>query len=59
MVCERVLPFVSSMNIDNGKKHILTNFKNTDKEGQAVHSDQFPLTMEVKLSAVPEKKKKN
>ena len=57
VVCERVLPFVSSMNIDNGKKHILTNFKNTDKEDQAVHYDHFPLTVEVKLAAVPEKKK--
>ena len=49
VVCQRVLPFVLSMKIDDGKKHILTNFNNTDKEGKTVHSDHFPLTMEVKL----------
>ena len=58
VVCERVLPFVLSMNIDNGKKHILTNFNNTNREGIAVHSDHFPLTMEVKLEAFPDKKKR-
>ena len=46
------------MQIDDGNKHILINFNNTYKEGKAVYLDQFPLTMEVKVECVPEKKTK-
>ena len=58
VVCERVAPYVQSMKIDNGKHHKLTNFSNTDKEGKAVSSDHYPLTMNVKLESAPVKRKK-
>ena len=57
VVCERVVPYVHNMIIDNGKHHMLTNFSNTDKEGKAVNSDHFPLTMNVKLELVAVKLK--
>ena len=58
VVCVRVLPYVNSMKIDNGKVHMLTNYSNIDKDGIAVNSDHFPLAMEVNIEAAPIKKKK-
>ena len=59
VLCERVVPYVHNMIIDNGKHHMLTNLSNTDKEGKAVNSDHFPLTMNVKLESVAVKKKQD
>ena len=58
VVCERVLPHITSMKIDNGKTHTLTNFHNIDSNGSAVSSDHNPLTMEVKLETAPMKRQK-
>ena len=58
VVCQRVLPFVTSMKIDNGKSHMLTNYKNVVKGGVAVNSDHYPLTMNLKLEVAPHKKNK-
>ena len=58
VVCERVLPHIKSMKIDNGKTHILTNYHNIDSTGSAVNSDHFPLTMEVQLETEPQKRDK-
>ena len=55
VVCERVLPYVTNMKIDNGKTHIITNYGSTDNTGHSVNSDHFPLTMEVKLEVPPSK----
>ena len=51
VVCERVLPFVTKMEIDDGKNHMVTNFGNINSEGNSVNSDHYPLIMEVKLTA--------
>ena len=59
VVCERVLPYISSMKIDNGKTHTLTNFHNIDSNGSAVSSDHNPLTMEVKLETAHMKRQNN
>ena len=56
VVCERVLPYVTYMKIDNGKNHILTNFLSSDSDRGAVNSDHYPLTIEVKLESKPIKK---
>ena len=58
VVCERVLPYVTNMKIDNGKTHMLTNYGNIDSKGSAVNSYHYPLTMEVKLETAPKKKEK-
>ena len=58
VVCESVLPFVKSMEIDNGKNHILTKYTNSQTEGKTVNSDHLPLKMEVELQAFPYKKEK-
>ena len=55
VVCERVLPFVINMKIDNHKQHTLTNFK----EGEdSVDSDHLPLVMKVNLQTVTKKKER-
>ena len=53
VVCERVQAFVKSMKIDNGKKHMLTNYKHGFA---AVNSDHRPLIMNVQLEVPPTKK---
>ena len=58
MVCERVLPFVTSMKIENGNKHILTNFSSAKDGATAKESDHKPLTMEVKLKIPSQKRVK-
>ena len=58
IVCERVLPFVTKMQIDDGKNHIVTNYGNVNSDGNSVNSDHYPLIMEVKLVARPIKKTK-
>ena len=52
VVCERVLPYVESMKIDNGREHTLTNYK---KGSKAVDSDHRPLVMNIKLEVPPNK----
>ena len=58
VVCQRVLPFVKCMEIDNGKNHMLTNYIHTIGEGRTVNSDHLPLKMNVDLQAFPCKKEK-
>ena len=58
VVCERVLPHITYMKIDNGTTHTLTNYFNMDSDGKPVNSDHFPLHMEVKLESAPIKKEK-
>ena len=58
VVCERVLPHVTCMKIDNGNNHILTNYFNVNSDGKPVNSDHFPLNMEVKLESSPIIRKK-
>ena len=55
VVCECVLTFVKSMKIDDGKEHILTNYK---KGAKAVDSDHKPLVMNVMLEVTPVKRTK-
>ena len=58
VVCERVLPFISSMEILNDSSHRLTNYSAMNDKGESIDSDHFPLKMEVKLDAAPVKKLK-
>ena len=58
VVCERVVPFVTSMKIQNDNKHTLTNFSPCIDGGRAKESDHLPMTMEVKLEIPPQKKQK-
>ena len=56
VVCERVLPLVTSMKICDDKEHKLTNYSMLNDKNEAVNSDHAPLVMEVKLEANPAKK---
>ena len=49
LVCNRVLPHVQKMVVDEEKKFILTNYRNTRVGGKAVDSDHFTQYMDVEL----------
>ena len=53
VVCERVLCFIRSLKIEDGKEHMLTKFKKGEK---AVNSDHKALIMDVLLKVPPIKK---
>ena len=49
LVCNRVLPYVQKMIIDEEKKFILTNYKKARVGGKAVDSDHFTQYMDVEM----------
>ena len=55
VICDRVLPFVTKMVIDEGKKHVLTNFEQVRKGGEAIDSDHNTQFMELELEIESEK----
>ena len=55
VVCDRVLPFVKRMVIDEQKKYILTNYKNTLANGRACDTDHATEFMDVDLDIIAEK----
>ena len=55
VVCERVLPFVQKMVIDEEKQNILTNYKAVRSGGVAVDSDHLTQIMDLDLKYVSEK----
>ena len=55
VVCDRVLPHVKSMEIDEDKKHILTNYEQVRMGGKASDSDHFTEIMDVDLTIMTEK----
>ena len=58
VVCQRVLPYVTSLKIDNGSNHTLTNYSCAKEGGKAVESDHKPLVMEVKIVFLLKEKKR-
>ena len=58
VVCECVLQFVTSMKIENGRKHTQKNFSAGKKGGEFVESDHKPLVMEVKIDIPSQTKEK-
>ena len=55
VICDRVLPFVTKMVIDEGKKHVLTNFEQVRKGGEAIDSDHHTQYMDLELEIESEK----
>ena len=49
VVCDRVLPFIKKMVIDEEKRFVLTNFEKVKKGGNAINSDHFTQFMDVEL----------
>ena len=58
VVCSSVLPYVSRMVIDEHKKYILTNYKQSKYGGKATDSDHFTEYMDINLEIIPEKPKR-
>ena len=55
VVCDRLLPFVSKMVIDEEKKFVLTNYEQVRKGGTAVDSDHHTQFMDLDLEIRSEK----
>ena len=55
VVCDRVLPFVNKMVIDERKNYILTNYQNAKRGGEAVDSDPYTQYMYLDLKFESEK----
>ena len=55
VVCDRLLPFVSKMVIDEEKKFVLTNYEQVRKGGTAVDADHHTQFMDLDLEIRSEK----
>ena len=58
IVCDRVLPFVQRMVIDEKREFILTNYQNVRRGGHAIDSDHFTQILDLDLDFVSEKPKR-
>ena len=58
LVCNRVLPYVTQIVIDNHRKYILTNYQAAKNCGRAINSDHFTEYMDVDLEFISEKPKR-
>ena len=55
VVCDRVLPYVTKMVIDDKKTHILTNYQAVKAGGKAINSDHFTQYMDLQVEYKSEK----
>ena len=55
IVCDRILPYVTSMVIDEEKAHVLTNYRNVKMVGKATDSDHAREYMDLALEIITEK----
>ena len=55
VVCERVLPHVTKMIIDNNRQYTLTNYKGAKHGKKAVDSDHMMLCITINLNITPQK----
>ena len=49
VTCERILPFISKMKVDEKREHVLTNFNSVKSAGRVIESDHNPVILEVNL----------
>ena len=49
VICNKILPFLSKMVIDERKKHILTNYQRVKRDGKASDSDHYTQYMDLNL----------
>ena len=59
IVCDRVLPFVTRMFIDEDKKYVLTNYENVRKGGKANDTDHATEYMDLELKVITKKPVRN
>ena len=55
IVCNKVLPFVTNMVIDEEKKYVLTNYKQYAKNRKAIDSDHMTEYMDLNIEVEPAK----
>ena len=49
VTCDRILPYITSMKIDEKREHVLTNFKTVKKQGRIIESDHNALFLDLGL----------
>ena len=59
IVCNRVLPFVTRMVIDEEKKFVLTNYEVVKKGGKANDTDHATEYMDLEIRLISEKPVRN
>ena len=58
IVCDKVLPYLKKMVIDEDKSYVLTNYKNVKNGGEAIDSDHLTQYMDLDLKFESEKPKR-
>ena len=53
VVCNRILPLIKSMEIDEMKTNIPTNYTQVRKGGKAVDSDHVPIELDLDIKVIP------
>ena len=59
VVCRRVLTYVTSMDVDESKSNIASNYTQVRKGKKAVDSDHVPLEINIDMKIVPTKPTRN
>ena len=49
ITCDKVLPYITSMTIDEKREHVLTNFKAVRNQGRVIESDHNPIFLNLSL----------
>ena len=47
VTCERVLPYITKMTVDEKREHVLTNFSTVRKAGRVIESDHNPVKVDI------------
>ena len=49
VTCDKVLPFITDMKIDEKREHALSNFKAVKRQGRIIESDHNPMFLNISL----------
>ena len=56
IVCDKVLPYITKMNIDEKRVNVLTKFSNKKGGKNIKKSDHNPLTLDLKMNYIKKEK---
>ena len=49
VTCDKILPYITNMKIDDKRQHILTNYKSVKMQGRVIESDHNALFLDLSL----------
>ena len=50
VTCDRLLPYITKMTVDEKREHVLTNFKSVKTAGKVIESDHCPISLDINLT---------